>query len=82
VVHILGKMRTPPDALDVELTLERAAGDPRRVIGAAMEFRITGDVPDKNVQRALDMSRDTYCSVWHSLRRDIELDLGFTVTPT
>jgi uncharacterized OsmC-like protein len=47
-----------------------------------MEFRITGDVPDKNVQRALDMSRDTYCSVWHSLRRDIELDLGFTVTPT
>jgi uncharacterized OsmC-like protein len=38
-------------------------------------------VPDKNIQRALDMSRETYCSVWHSLRRDIELKTGFEVRP-
>lgn len=80
VVHILGKMRTPADALAVELTLERADADPRRVVSAALRFDVSGVVPDKNVQRALDMSHDTYCSVWHSLRQDIELRLSFTVT--
>jgi putative redox protein len=79
VVHILDRMRTPATALDVTLTIERAASDPRRVIRADMEFVVTGDVPDKNVQRALDLSRETYCSVWHSLRDDIELSTVFQV---
>lgn len=81
VVHILERMRTPPATLDVELSIERAASDPRRVVRADMEFVITGDVPGKNVQRALDLSRETYCSVWHSLRRDIELTATFRVEP-
>ncbi len=79
VVHILTKMRTPPTGLSVDLTVERASSDPRRVVAAAMSFRVFGEVPDKNVQRALDMSRDTYCSVWHSLREDIPLETTFEV---
>ena len=79
VVHILGRMRTPAAGLSVELTAERAENDPRRVVRAQMHYRITGDVPEKNVQRALDMSRETYCSVWHSLREDIPLELSFEV---
>jgi len=79
VVHILSRMRTPADALSVELSVERASCDPRRVVNADMRFTITGDVPAKNVQRALDMSRETYCSVWHSLREDIRLETSFDV---
>ena len=79
VVHILARMRTPPDDLRVELVVERAATDPRRVITADMRFTIVGDVPAKNVQRALDMSTETYCSVWHSLRDDIRLATSFEV---
>ncbi|MGD8329640.1 MAG: OsmC family protein [Acidobacteriota bacterium] len=81
VVHILGRMRTPPVEMSIELTIERASSDPRRVLRADMKFVVVGDVPDKNIQRALDMSRETYCSVWHSLRRDIELKTGFEVRP-
>ncbi len=79
VVHILGKMRTPPTALSVDLTVERAARDPRRVVSTEMRFVVRGDVPLKNVERALDMSRQTYCSVWHSLREDITLSTSFEV---
>ncbi len=79
VVHILTKMRTPPVALNVELTVERAPTDPRRAVSAEMRFVITGEVPDKNVNRALEMSRDTYCSVWHSLREDIPLSTSFEI---
>ena len=79
IVHILARMRTPATALGVDLTVERAANDPRRVVVAEMSFTVVGDVPEKNVARAIDMSRGTYCSVWHSLREDIELETTFEV---
>jgi putative redox protein len=78
-VHILGKMRTPARSLSIDLTVERAPSDPRRVVSVQMRFTVVGDLPDKSVQRALDLSRDTYCSVWHSLREDIELDTSFEI---
>lgn len=81
VVHILEKMRTPATALSVELTVRRAGRDPRRIVSATMKFTVDGDVPDKNVQRALDMSRETYCSVWQSLRQDIALESTFEIRP-
>ena len=81
VAHILAKMRTPADALTADLAVQRAADDPRRVISAKMHVTVFGDVPDNNVQRALDMSRETYCSVWHSLRQDIEFATDFEVRP-
>ncbi len=81
VVHILEKLRTPATALSVELAVQRAERDPRRVVSANMTFTVVGNVPDKNVQRALDMSRETYCSVWQSLRQDITFECTFEVRP-
>ncbi len=81
VVHILAKMRTPAASLSTDLIVERAPSDPRRVVAATMNFTVTGDVPEKNVQRALDMSHETYCSVWHSLRQDIAFETTFDVRP-
>jgi len=34
------------------------------------------------VQRAIDLSRDKYCSVWHSMRQDIPLEATFTIVNT
>ena len=79
IVHILTKMRTPATSLSIDLEVERAANDPRRVVTAEMTFTIVGDVPKKNVARAIEMSRETYCSVWHSLREDIEFETTFAV---
>jgi putative redox protein len=82
VVHILGKMRTPALSLAVDSSIERATGDPRRIVRATMIFKVGGDVPAANLQRALDLSRETYCSVWHSLQQDIELETTFEITPS
>jgi uncharacterized OsmC-like protein len=35
--------------------------------------------PDK-VERAIALSREKYCSVWHSLRQDIDFRTSFEVT--
>jgi uncharacterized OsmC-like protein len=44
-----------------------------------LHFAIHGDVPADAVQRAIDLSRAKYCSVWHSLRQDIELSTAFDI---
>ena len=80
VVHILRKGRTPLKGLKVDLKGHRAPDMPHRFTAVELHFSVTGEVPDDQVQRAIDLSRDKYCSVWHSLRQDIELDVTFKVT--
>jgi putative redox protein len=80
VVHILKKGRLPLQGLRAELKGQRAPGIPHRFTAFTMHFTVTGDVPAEQVQRAIDLSREKYCSVWHSLRTDIELMATFKVT--
>ena len=80
VAHILQKGRHPFTSIRGELTAERAQEDPHRVTNVILHFSLTGRVPDDAVQRAIDLSRDKYCSVWHSMRQDIELTVTFEVS--
>jgi putative redox protein len=80
VVHILQRGRHDLRGLGVSLTADRAPQDPHRITGVDIRFAVTGEVPDAQVQRAIDLSRDKYCSVWHSLRQDIPLKTSFSVT--
>lgn len=73
VVHILKKGRHPFTAVEFVLDAERAAEEPRRVVRVGLHCRVAGAVPVEAVERALQLSRDKYCSVWHSMRQDIEL---------
>jgi putative redox protein len=81
IVNILRKGRHPLTAFRSELTGERAAEPPRRLLSAAMTFHVHGDVPHAAVERAIALSREKYCSVWHSLRQDIELTTSFDILP-
>jgi putative redox protein len=46
-----------------------------------LHFTLTGDIPAHAVERAIQLSRDKYCSVWQSLRQDTRLDTTFEVNP-
>ena len=81
VVHILTKGRHEPRALRAHLEADRADTEPKRIRGVRLHFTVTGDVPADKVERAIALSREKYCSVWHSLRQDIAFETGFTVTP-
>jgi putative redox protein len=80
VVHILRKGRFDLRGLKMSLVAERAQQDPHRVVAVTIDFAVTGSVPDAQVQRAIDLSHDKYCSVWHSMRQDISFKTRFTVT--
>ena len=80
VVHILRKGRHDLRGLEVSLVAERAQDEPHRITAVNLAFAVTGNVPEAQVQRALDLSHDKYCSVWHSMRQDIGFTSRFTVT--
>ena len=73
VVHILTKGRHPLRGLRARLIADRAPDDPRRFIRVALHLTVEGDVPADAVERAIALSREKYCSVWHSMRQDIAL---------
>lgn len=74
VVHILLKARQDLRGLRIHLVAERAQDMPHRVTAVTMEFAVTGAIPESQIARAIELSREKYCSVWHSLRQDIRLD--------
>src|SRR5688500_3253752 len=76
LLHILKKGRHDFKGLRADLTASRADAHPRRYTSVQLHYSVTGTVADDVVQRAIDLSREKYCSVWHSMRQD----LAFTVT--
>ena len=81
VADIVIKGRHAMQALEVKLSGDRQDDPPRRFVHFTLHFTLVGDVPGHAVQRAIDLSRDKYCSVWHSLRQDLQLDTTFEVRP-
>ena len=79
VAHILSRGHVPLHALRARLVAERAAENPHRFLKVNLRFTLEGDVPADRVERAIALSRETYCSVWHSLRQDIEFTTSFEV---
>jgi putative redox protein len=79
VVHFLTRARTPFSAVRAALTGRRPSEPPSRFLAITLHFEIEGDVPDEVMQRAIKLSRDKYCSVWNSMRQDIEFQVTYEV---
>jgi putative redox protein len=81
VVDILKKGRHPIHSLATRLTAQRAAEPPRRFEAVTLHFVVGGTVPSEAIERAIQLSRDKYCSVWHSLRQDMVFTTTYEVLP-
>jgi putative redox protein len=81
VADILAKGRHRFTAIETAFTGQRAENPPRRLLSASLTFTVRGEVPLAAIDRAIQLSRDKYCSVWHSLRQDIVLETHAVVQP-
>ena len=79
VLDIIKKGRHDVRAMTVKFDGVRAETHPRRFTSMDLRFDITGVVPDHVVARAIELSRDRYCSVWNSIRTDVVLTTSFAV---
>lgn len=77
VAMILTKGRAPLTSLEVDVEGDRAQDAPRRFTAIRIAYRLGGLGAEhhEKAQRAVDLSRDKYCSVLHSLRPDVDLEI-------
>jgi putative redox protein len=75
VADILAKRRTPAERLSIDVEGDRREEHPRRFTRIRLVFRVDGagiDAPQ--VERAITLSLEKYCSVAASLASDIALE--------
>jgi putative redox protein len=77
VVDILSKGRHEVRALKVSFAGVRAPEPPRKFEEISLHFAVATSAAGPVIDRALALSRDKYCSVWHSLRETIKLKVGY-----
>jgi putative redox protein len=79
VLVVMRRGRFDLRGLTAHLVAERAPSDPKRIVKADLRFTLAGEIPEDRVAHAIQLSREKYCSVWHSMRPDIELTTSFEV---
>lgn len=74
---ILEKSRVPVESLEVEVIGIRASDAPRRFASLDLVYRLGGPEEEHQarLERAIELSREKYCSVLHTLDPEIELDV-------
>ena len=80
VVHILRKMRCKISSYETEVEGARNPTPPQYYKSMDMMIHISGEgITPKKIDRAIALSRDKYCSVYHSLRKDIEVNVKYEI---
>lgn len=79
VLMILEKQRVPVESLDVRVSGERAETAPRRFVSMRLDYDIRGpsEGDEPKIERAIALSRDRYCSVLHTLRDDLDIEIDY-----
>ena len=74
---ILERSRVPLTGLQVEVEGERAPTHPKRYTGIRLVLRVEGPETrhQGKLERAVELSREKFCSVLHSLRPDIDFEI-------
>jgi putative redox protein len=74
VQHILEASRVPLTALEVDVEGDRAPDHPRFYTKLRLVYRVEGPQEEHQAKlhRAVELSKEKFCSVMHSLRPDIE----------
>lgn len=74
VISILQKMKQPVTGLEVRLHGEQNPNHPKYYTSVELTFVVRGaGVERERVERAIELSRTTYCSAVNSLRPDCQV---------
>lgn len=80
VVGILKKQRQNPDDLKIEVTGDRIKVDDYSEFRSIhLHFILTGELDEKKVARAIDLSLTKYCSVSKTLEKTAKITSSFEI---
>ena len=81
VASILQKMHQPLEGLEMKAVYERAEDHPRIFTRIHLTYLLRGDLDPRRVQRAVDLSETTYCSVSAMLRETVAITSEVQINP-
>jgi putative redox protein len=81
VVSILRKMKTAPTSLEIEIEDERAAEYPKVFKKLHLTYRVTGNIPEENLRKAIDLSLAKYCPIANSLAGVAQITSEYVIEP-
>jgi putative redox protein len=80
VVAILQKMRVGLQEFRIEVSGTRREEEPRRYLAIHLDYWLRGEEVDPaKARRAIDLSLEKYCSVFHSLAPDIAVTYALSL---
>jgi putative redox protein len=80
VFSFLQKMRAEISTFKIDFSGDRNTTPPQYYKSIEMTIHITGKgITPKKVERAISLSQEKYCSVYHSLRKDIEVKVNYKI---
>jgi putative redox protein len=81
VVDILKKKRQKLESLEVEVSGERAKEPPTVWVKLEIVYRLKGQLDEKAVRDAIQLSEDKYCSVAAMLRKTAPIAFRYEIEP-
>ena len=81
VVIVLEKKRQKLQALEVICSGERAADPPTVWVKLEVLYRLRGELDEKAVRHAIQLSEEKYCSVSATLRKTATLTWRYEILP-
>jgi len=83
VVSILRKMRCEIADFHIDIVGHRKPTPPQRFTGIDLHIIVKGSgITEKKMERAVGLSKEKYCSVYHSLRPDLDHNVTWAVEAT
>ena len=80
IVPLLRRMRKTVAGFTVNASGDRREQHPTCFHTMALEFVVTSpDIEDSDVQKAIQMSEETYCPVWAMLKGNVEIKTSFRI---
>jgi putative redox protein len=80
VVHILKKMRCEIASYEMAAEGRRRLSPPQYYESIDLMIHISGNgITPAKIDRAIDLSLNKYCSVYHSLRKDLAVNVKYEI---
>lgn len=80
VVSFVQKMRAGVTKFRIDYSGERNLTPPQYYKSIEMVIHVSGEnITPKKLERAISLSQEKYCSVYHSLRPDIDVKVSYVI---
>jgi putative redox protein len=78
IISILNKQKIEPSNFSIDIEATKKKGQPSPFDAITLLFNVNKEVPREKLEKAILLSKEKYCSVFHSLNPEIILKIKIT----